>query len=218
MAKRNPCGISKSTFVATADKLWETAQTLFWARRPSQEDPIREPLQLLVGALIYHRRALLGLDNTTLHEQTRYPTTDHLARTLELTPADFGAAFDNSFMAATMHLASAAFRLPVAIYQANRLNPTTPTDFSPTLSNPEENFWIASAVQGHLPKPACCRQALTPLSALSVVMLVRQDFAHGEEAESSKRTRTRSEKLTQMARCRLVLAEQRLIEWALNKL
>ncbi len=180
-------------------------------------DPIREPLELIVAALIYLNRGLQAFSDETIHERVRGPGPP-LGPILARDARDLLAAdLDREEMLGRMNLASAALRLPVAVLETIDANPTAAEEFD-GLIDCDNWFWNDKAVQGRLPSLACCPEPLNAPSALAVVMLIRQDFGHGEKPKGTKGKSSRERCLNKTYRCRRVEAEQCLIGWALEKL
>jgi hypothetical protein len=107
------------------DFLWGQAGTTFLravsGAATSRKRESREPSQLLLASLLYLHRALVGLNGVSLHKKVRgnpggfRPIVRHHGY----------PRGDRHHVLATMHLASAAFRLTTALVLALRTGPDT---------------------------------------------------------------------------------------------
>jgi len=97
------------------NKLWFAAVRVVALDHIQGDEAAMEPLQLLVGALIYHRKALESFSDATLHEPVRQDPA--LLRGLLTLPGDalVERATEKLAVMGGMHLASASLRLPTAI-------------------------------------------------------------------------------------------------------
>jgi hypothetical protein len=77
------------------------------------DEAAREPLQLLIGALVYHRKALKGFSDSTLHETVRQDP----ALVIGLFSGDAATLTAALPAIGGMHLASAALRIPTAVLE-----------------------------------------------------------------------------------------------------
>jgi hypothetical protein len=104
--------------------LWTSAARVAGLDHVQSDESTREPLQLLVGALIYHGKALKAFGNATLHEPVRQNPA--VMRDLLSLP---GAALSDPTtekleVIGGVHLASASLRLPTAILETIEARPT----------------------------------------------------------------------------------------------
>ena len=133
-----------------------------------------------------------------------------------------------------MHLASAAFRLPVALQKTIEARPGAATVFG--------DLWGPSNKKGALDWRRkegmfdsfskvkalgdCAMGALGGTVeerlqyATTIITVIRDDFGHGEEGDSGPGTYMgdREAVLNTLYTCRIVEAAQLLIDWALGKL
>ena len=128
------------------------------------------------------------------------------------------ADLDHQEMVGQMHLASAALRLPSAIYEINRIAS------DPSLrefADETTEYWREAALISQCIRLGCCSsgKSLGIRSALGAVVLIRNDFGHGEAPRGAQKVDSpRQERLNELYRCRLFEAQQRLISWALERL
>ena len=202
---------------AAARALWSTAKRI--PRHVEEGRRTREPLELTIAALVYHERALWALDEDEVHDRVR-GTLAPIRPVIEL--GDRGqivGCHSATQMLARIDLASAAFRLPLAALKTCQARPSSSSELVGNI-DPKTKDWkrgdlVTSAMFGK----KCCDPTGGALAALAIVMLVRDDFGHGEAGMRSPRWRqVRRKLLNNTRRCRLIVAEQQLIGWCLERL
>lgn len=206
---------SREQYISRAEKLWQKAVQLH-ASPKTKEEPIREPFELILAALIYHGKALSVFTEEQLHElvrKTPTPLSPILARNFkDLTAPDI----EKEDMLGRMHLASAALRLPVAVLETIDANNSAEEDFQ-GLINKETEYWNEGKVRKNWVGDCC--GPISPRQALAVLLPLRNDLVHGEISKGQRRKNDPREKqLDDTHRCRVVNAQQELISWCLDKL
>ncbi len=210
--------------------LWETAARVEALEHVQRQDAAREPLQLMVGALVCHRKALEGFTDATLHESVPQDPA-LLKELLSLSgTALLEPAADRRPVVAGIHLASAALRLATAVLETIDARPAAREPFGRLLR--EEGGrpydWSRGKCSDHFDDPAirqhCDGAPLNLATALVLLLLFREDFGHGEEGRgpgTGKRERwikERSVRMRETQRCRVFQAQRDLIRWGLEEL
>jgi hypothetical protein len=191
----------------------------------SVSDDAREALELLRAVIVYERHGLDYFPSRKLHGLWRLSRRG-------LRAPEFAArlAVPRATLA-QMHLASATFRLPVALQMT--IKAQTPT------VNPFGNLWgpdhrgIVGWLRPEMGKKTCAK--LMPLACcmsgplgstpdeelqhvITIVTVLRDDFGHGEEGDlSGDYMPKRQGVLEQMRTCRIVEAQTALIAWAIGQ-
>lgn len=200
------------------EKLWAQGCKAL-GRYPSGKS--EEALQLLLGALLYQRWAIMALDEANFHGLVREnPAGSEMA---DLAAGKAGYVLsDQSHLGATMHLASASIRLPLALSLAAETNPGSIAAFDGLFARGNEEPWPRDRACRYLEgakRLGHCSPGLGEPLALVIVLLARDEFGHGEEGSGHKHwRRERNEVMTTLHRCRIVDAQQMLAEWAFNAL
>jgi hypothetical protein len=216
------------------EELWRLASRVASMQHVQNHEPSREPLQLMVGALVYHRRALRGFSETTLHESVRqeFSGTTDLLSISEIDLLDAGT--DALPALGGIHLASGALRLPAAILETIEARPRARVHFEGLYGEMQKDGSFdwgrgeCSSLFGSRAFQTHCEDSPIDLhAALVLLLLFREDFGHGEEgkgatgAPASGRRRwieKRKSALDGISRCRVFEAQRLLIKWGLTTL
>jgi hypothetical protein len=177
-----------------------------------QSGKAREPLQLLLGALLYQRWALAGFEEDTFHAPIRRNPAGREIQDLAVGSGD--PLSDRHHVGATLHLASASIRFPAAIFKLVEF------DFA-GLCGTDWNRDAAGKLLPTLRSLGDCKwgNPLTPPLAIAVVLLFRDEFGHGEEGTGGGVwRREREQTVDSLYRCRVVEAQQTLARWAFDRL
>jgi hypothetical protein len=200
--------------IDTWGTLWQQGRRVF---KRHAAGGAREGLELLLAALLYQRWALAGLEPRVFHLTTR----DNPPLTMaQLVAGAADPLTDRHHVGATMHLASASIRFPVAIQQIIRTVQRAP-EFDGLYSQGQEPWPRARACRylDEVRRLGHCSSGLTLPLAVVVLLLVRDEFGHGEEGSGEGHWfRDREATLTGVHRCRLVEAQQMLARWAFDRL
>jgi hypothetical protein len=214
------------------DGLWQLAARVAGMEHVEGDEPSREPLQLMVGALVYHRKALGSFSDATLHDPVRQDPT-LLTDLLSVPGAGLlDAATDARPVIGGIHLASAALRLPTAIFETLDARPAAQGPFAALLRRDPKNGpydWDRGKCSAAFDDPAigddCGGRALSIQTALILMLLFREDFGHGEEGKGpigspgrEKWIKGRSGRLSEARRCRVFEAQRLLVQWGLSAL
>jgi hypothetical protein len=220
--------VTRATCIEEWNRLWDLAAST--TEHVQGDAAAREPLQLLIGALVYHRKALDGFSDSLLHDRVRQDPTlmDALLSERE------AALSDAHSIIGGMHLASAALRIPTAVLETIDARLSTGTSFDEFLrsENGRPYDWNRGKCSELFENPSlsdhCSGTSLTCGESLVILLLFREDFAHGEEGRvegrrpgNTKREywiKTRQERLDSIYRCRALEAQRLLIEWGLKTL
>jgi hypothetical protein len=196
------------------DNAWRscsaTAQHARFADKFYSDNAWRERFQLLTAALIYSRRALLGLQSGGLHvtadpAATPAAWTEILGRNLNELSALEGPAFAE--IRAGMDSASSSFRIATA--RQGRW-PSRDDVLLRHLKN------AASTVRCRETGPA---DPFEDDECLAVIVAHRDSFGHGEEGDGTKPWRKERQKhFSKMCQCRVVEAQLRQIRLGFNEL
>lgn len=204
---------------------WGKLRALLRSRRksgPPVTDAEREALELIRAAIVYARDGLHCFPDNRLHKLWR-PLRK------KLPPPEFGSRLGVPRAAlAQMHLASAGFRLPVALQKTIEAHPPAAKSFGDLWGRGPKGLldWRRPKMWSGFPNVkalACCRSG--PLGstddeklqhAITIVMVLRDDFGHGEEGDPSlgDYMRDREGVLNRLYTCRIVEAQTVLVAWA----
>jgi hypothetical protein len=214
------------------DGLWQLAARVASLEHVRTHEPSREPLQLMVGALVYHRKALQSFSDEALHDLARQDPV-LTADLLKLTGIGLlSAATDTLPVLGGIHLASGALRLPAAILETMEARPKARAQFGGLYDESDKdgpfdwNRGKCSELFGDRAFREHCEDSAIGLRpALVLLLLFREDFGHGEEGKgasgSSQRRgwiEGRKSVLDGIRRCRVFEAQRLLIEWGLTTL
>ncbi len=209
------------------NKLWSAAVRVAALDHIQGDEAAMEPLQLLVGSLLYQRKALESFSDATLHEPVRQDPA--LLSGLLALPGDalVERATEKLAVMGGIHLASASLRLPTAILETIDARPRARITFQGLCSDDKGGRpydWARKGCSKLFDDPAigehCDGSALTLPAALVLLLLFREDFGHGEEGrgKEGRWVTERKSKLDQVRRCRTFEAQRLLIEWGLKAL
>jgi hypothetical protein len=191
----------------------------------------------LRAAALYLAHSLLPLGGA-LHESWRLPPPVPRADPYwneELDELPFGLFYRPSVMIGQMHLASAAVRLPVALQRMIEAHSGAEASFgelwdvpahdalaAPDWRRPKmtKSFSTIMALGHCLSSPLGGTEEERLQRAITIVMVVRDDYAHGEEGYGPAGTykATRKDVVDSLHTCRVVEAQQVLIAWAIERL
>lgn len=172
----------------------------------------REGLELILAALLYQRWALGGFDEPGFQLTIR----DNPLTMVQLVDGAADVLTDRHHVGATMHLASASIRFPVAIQQIIR-SLQRASEFEGLYSHGQEPWPRARACRylDEVRRLGHCSSGLTLPLAVVVLLLFRDEFGHGEEGNGEDHwRRDREATMTRIHRCRVVEAQQVLARWA----
>lgn len=187
----------------------------------------REAFELLRAALIYQEDAINNFSKKGFHNAIR----DHK----QLRPSA-------DELRARMDFASASFRLPTALARIIKVRRSLTKPF-PELWNEDRLDWKRAQAWKHFSRVkrlGCYDENHKPLgiepdnrlkNALVISLVHRDDFGHGESGIVTKAMRKKRKKngflkylrrrekvLDQLHPCRIIEAQQALVEWALDSL
>jgi hypothetical protein len=209
--------------------LWKEAERVF-TQRNNWDRITRESFELIEAALIYHRNALAMYtpEDGGLHRPLRASTPGAAPSfawsSKEPLFSEIRKSADvklgNSF------IASASFRLPVAVLKAIE---TSVAPFARFLNG--DGYWNLDALSTcfkDVKKLGCCKTTTAPgtsrvtelKNAIAIVLVHRDDFGHGEVGfphKGSYRTQ-REEILNSLYVCRILQAQRELSRWVLARL
>ena len=225
---------SSPDFRATSTQQWLALKTL---ALPSRGESEREALQLLEAAVLYHANSLGHFGGDLLHERWRLPPPLPIAGAYvgqELDELSFGHFYPANERIGQMHLASAAVRLPVALQKTIEARPGEHSTFGDLWGvrprQPKRPDWLREKIHKRFTNVKALHHCETrPLGAteeerlqhaITIVMVVRDDFGHGEEGDSGPETYMgdRSGVVDALHTCRLLEAQQLLVSWAIDRL
>jgi hypothetical protein len=201
------------------------------------DERAREAFQLLRAAALYLAHSLPPLGGA-LHESWRLPPPVPRADAYwneELDELPFGLFYRPSVMIGQMHLASAAVRLPVALQRMIEAHSGAEASFGDLWDVPShdplappdwrrprmtKSFSTIMALGHCLSSPLGGTGEERLQRAITIVMVVRDDYAHGEEGYGATGTymATRKDVVDSLHACRVVEAQQVLIAWAIERL
>lgn len=202
------------TTIADAVKEWER----LWAQgcrvyKKCQSGGAREALELILAALLYERWALCGFDEGAFHLEIRENPSMTMA---DLAAGAADPLTDRHHVGATMHLASASIRVPVALLQLAKILGRE-TDFDGLYSKDDWPRARACRYLDEVRNLGHCSPGLTMPLAIVLVLLVRDEFGHGEEGSGVDHWRhDRGTTMSGLHRCRVVEAQQMLARWAFD--
>ena len=209
------------------DGLWAAAARVAALDHVHADEAATEPLQLMVGALIYHRMALEAFCDATLHDPVRQDPAS-LKDLLSLPGAALlEPATAKRAVMGGVHLASASLRLPTAILETMDARPKARAAFDGLCRDDSQGRpydWKRGECADVFDDPAigahCDGSALTLPASLVRLLLFREDFGHGEEGRGrmDRWVTEREGKFDEVRRCRAFEAQRLLISWALNAL
>jgi hypothetical protein len=220
MSQAKPGAISIRGAIVRCEGLWHQGSSVLKRMLPNAQE--REPLQLFLGALLYQRWALAGFAQEDFHRQVKEnPAGGEMA---DLAARDPLNPFHH--VGATMHLASASMRLPIAVSLVVDIRPATATEFDNLFAAGKSERWPRGRACRQLEavrQLSHCSPGLTKPLAIVIVLLGRDEFGHGEDGEDSGGgqqhwRRDRLEVMTSLYCCRIVEAQQMLAEWAFGAL
>ncbi len=233
--RRQSRAVTKGKHLEDWRALWEAVVRLPTKRenQGTWDRFARESFELVRAAMLYQRNALAMYEDATLHGLLR-PSSGSIT----ITPVPWSDAepLFPSIMSAPspmlggIFVASASFRLPVALLKAVELS-ADPFEEPETKLLEREAEWKRSVASGYFPgvkKLGCCDKG--PLgtnaigglrNALVIALVHRDDFGHGEVGQpvtEGTYRREREEVLDSLYVCRILEAQRELCRWVLTRL
>jgi hypothetical protein len=219
-------------FAAASAKQWQELMVLDSRRWGELE---REALQLLGAAVLYQAGSFAHF-GSLLHEKWRLPQPlpragAYLGHEVEWLP--FGLFLRPDEKIAQMHLASAAMRLPVALQKTIETHPGVEALLGnlwgvPSRHPHRQPDWLRCKIKDRFAKvktldhcgagPLGATEEERLQHASTIVMVVRDDFGHGEEGGSGPGTYRGDRRgvLATLYTCRIIEAQQQLVSWAIE--
>ena len=199
--------------ITSWEDLWQLGCSAF---NRSSGGPGLEALELILATLMYQRWALAAFEEGAFHLTIKENPDVTMA---DVATGSLPHLTDRHHVGAGMHLASASVRLPVAIHQIANICGNH-ADFDGLHSRQKE--WVRARACRYLDGVQhlehCSPSLSRPLSIV-LLLLVRDEFAHGEESSGEDHWfRDRQLTLTRVHRCRLVEAQQVLARWAFDSM
>jgi hypothetical protein len=225
--------VNKSDHIDAWRTLWSEVCRLPTGRPVSWDRFARESFQLVRVALLYQRNALEMYDdtNTELHGPLRSPDSGVVSplpwpdKTEPLFPNIMSLP---QKMLGGVFVASASFRLPVAVLKAVELS-ADPFEDMKLLKR--EGDWHRATLQQffkNVKSLGCCNGSSSLGSngserlrnAITMMMVHRDDFGHGEVGQpaTDDYKRERERVLDSLHVCRTLEAQRELCEWTLKRL
>jgi hypothetical protein len=227
----------KSDFQAATAEHWRALRTLDLRRRATggwSDEREREAHQLLQAAVLYQAHCFAHF-GAVVHEKWRLPPLGPRvgAYAGDDDELPFGLFLRPNETIGQMHLASAAMRLPVAMERTIAAKPKAARPFTgmPALWN--GSAWLRGTLKDLFPAVRLLGHcADRPLGAtreerlgrsIAIVMVLRDDFGHGEIGDpatvkagqdTKDYVRYRNDVLNDLYTCRIVEAQQELVRWA----
>jgi hypothetical protein len=219
--------MDKAAHLADCDSLWENAKGMLAKQRGLSWDPFaRESFELVRVVLLYQRNALELYEETVLHGRLRN-------RAAAVTPAPwigdalFSVPGASNTVLAGIFVASASFRLPVAVLKAVELSAEP---FEERKLIKRDSDWNRDILRGAFKKVKalkCCNDSSLGadtgarlLHAITIAVVHRDDFGHGEVGQPTvgEFRRERGDVLDELHICRILEAQRELCRWTLTRL
>jgi len=229
--------VDRHTHLEQWRALWERVHPLPTERVATWDRFARESFELVRAVLIYHRNALDMYDDTPelLHGPLRDPHS-HTVTPLPWSgePVLSNVASAPSPMLGGMFVASASFRLPVAVLKSVELS-ADPFEEHKLLKR--DGDWNREALCRAFEDKGVKRLGVKGLgccngpplgedsvdrlrNALTIMVVHRDDFAHGEVGQpaTGDYKRQREGVLDSLRVCRILEAQRELSTWTLDRL
>jgi len=205
--------------------LWKEAESVF-DRKKSWDRITRESFELIEATLIYHRNALAMYTPGGLHGRLRTTTPGAPSFLRSSTPLFSEITKSTEVKLGNSFIASASFRLPVAVLKAMEISITP---FAGLMN--WDGYWNLEALRERFPllkKMGCCKTSIAAgpggleglKNAIAIVAIHRDDFGHGEigfPVKGNYRTQ-REGTLDSLHVCRILQAQRELSRWVLKRL
>lgn len=225
-------------FQAVAIQQWQALMGLKDRRHADDiAEHKREALELLHAAVLYQAHSFPHF-GSLLHMKWVLPALPPRAGAYwghETEELPFGLFLSPNLTIAQMHLASAAVRLPVALQKTIEAYPAGAEAafadlWGVPLRHPKWRAdWLRCKIKDRFLKvKALDHCAMSPLGttaseclqhAITVVMVIRDDFGHGEDGGFGPDTYRgeRQDVVKTLYTCRIVEAHQILVDWAIEQ-
>ena len=227
--------LNRAKHLADWDELWKTVTNLRTTRTEKGDRFARESFELVRVALIYQRNALeMYSSEGELHKKLR-PPEEGIQPASCLDGGELLPTFPNLMASPDPRLggvfvASASFRLPVAVLKAVELS-ACPFQGQELRTWLKDSYWNGNAVSevfDDVKQLGCCESPLGSAipgklcNALAIALVHRDDFGHGEVGHSDKGMgkyrKEREGVLDSLYVCRILQAQRELCQWTLARL